>query len=232
MKLTAMVPLLFALTACAPPVPDSGSGTGAGVGFRDYQDYTTYRRHRDAELTGRTTVVPPPTLAPRTAIESDPNPVPGTTPNRDVANTAPPTQTAPVDPNHPGISDEQNFDAVSNRQSIESDAERLRAQRDAYEIIQPTAVPNRIGGGGPNIVEYALSTSNPVGKKVYRRNVILAQSRYERNCAKYASSDLAQEAFLRSGGPQRDKMGLDPDGDGFACGWDPTPFRRINVSGG
>ncbi|NDH39999.1 MAG: hypothetical protein EBY45_06195 [Gammaproteobacteria bacterium] len=25
--------------------------------------------------------------------------------------------------------------------------------------------------------------------------------------------------------PERDPMGLDPDGDGFACGWDPEPFR-------
>jgi hypothetical protein len=30
---------------------------------------------------------------------------------------------------------------------------------------------------------------------------------------------------LANGGPERDKEGLDPDGDGFACGWDPRPFR-------
>ena len=24
---------------------------------------------------------------------------------------------------------------------------------------------------------------------------------------------------------ERDRMGLDPDGDGFACAWDPAPFR-------
>jgi len=26
-------------------------------------------------------------------------------------------------------------------------------------------------------------------------------------------------------------MGLDPDGDGFACSWDPTPFRLAGSSG-
>jgi hypothetical protein len=29
---------------------------------------------------------------------------------------------------------------------------------------------------------------------------------------------------LARGGPDKDPRGLDPDGDGFACGWDPAPF--------
>ena len=44
-------------------------------------------------------------------------------------------------------------------------------------------------------------------------------------CARYGSPDLAQQAFLAAGGPDRDRRGLDPDGDGFACAWDPRPFR-------
>ena len=36
---------------------------------------------------------------------------------------------------------------------------------------------------------------------------------------------VAAEAFLKAGGPQRDSKKLDPDGDGFACGFDPTPFQ-------
>ena len=47
----------------------------------------------------------------------------------------------------------------------------------------------------------------------------------EAACGKFASPDLAQMDFLQSGGPERDRKGLDPDGDGFACAWDPTPFR-------
>ena len=31
--------------------------------------------------------------------------------------------------------------------------------------------------------------------------------------------------FLAAGGPERDRKGIDPDGDGFACGFNPAPFR-------
>lgn len=124
-----------------------------------------------------------------------------------------------------GISDEQDFDAVSQRETIESDAERLARNRAQYQVIQPTALPTREDAdGGPNIVEFAISTTNGVGEQLYSRSAIRLMSP-EAACARYQSPDLAQEAFLKSGGPQRDPKGLDPDGDGFACAWDPRPFR-------
>jgi hypothetical protein len=46
------------------------------------------------------------------------------------------------------------------------------------------------------------------------------------------TQDAAQEAFLAAGGPERDRNNLDPDGDGFACWWDPEPFRRAMRAGG
>ena len=49
--------------------------------------------------------------------------------------------------------------------------------------------------------------------------------RTQRGCAVYRSPDQAQIDFRASGGPQRDRKGLDPDGDGYACAWDPAPFR-------
>src|SRR5690606_21855215 len=125
------------------------------------------------------------------------------------------------------ISDEQDFGAVSGRQSIESDAERLARQRAAYEVVQPTAVPTRPSGTGPNIVAYALSTTNAVGQKIYSRSGFNADSKFLRACASYTSSDRAQQDFLANGGPQKDSKGVDPDGDGFACYWDPTPFRKV-----
>ena len=96
--------------------------------------------------------------------------------------------------------------------------------RDRYRVDQPTAVPSRPGNTGPNIVAFALSTSHPVGTQMYKRSK-LSLSSQARACAKYASPDLAQEAFLANGGPEKDRQGLDVDGDGFACDWDPTPFR-------
>ncbi len=138
---------------------------------------------------------------------------------------ASPGNAAPDLLNNAGISDEQEFAAVSGRESIESNAQRLAQQAAAYEVIQPTAIPERDGNSGPNIIEYALSAPNAKGQEYYSRFVFSGQGRYQRNCAGYISPDEAQRDFLSRGGPDRDPRGLDPDGDGFACGWDPAPFR-------
>ncbi|MPQ94497.1 hypothetical protein [Thioclava sp. JE_KL1] len=78
---------------------------------------------------------------------------------------------------------------------------------------------------GPNLAAYALSVSNRPGDSVYKRSGIKLTSS-DKACAKYVSADQAQRAFLSAGGPQKDRLNLDPDGDGFACGWDPTPFQQ------
>lgn len=145
--------------------------------------------------------------------------------NRTTGLQASPGNTAPVLLNNSGISDEQEFAAVAGRESIESNAQRLAQQAAAYEVIQPTAIPQRDGNAGPNIIEYALGAPNAKGQEYYSRFVFSGQGRYQRNCAAYVSPDEAQRDFLSRGGPDRDPRGLDPDGDGFACGWDPAPFR-------
>ncbi|MEP1963572.1 hypothetical protein [Tateyamaria sp.] len=139
---------------------------------------------------------------------------------------ASPSNAAPAILNNPGISDENSFDAVSSRQSIESDAARIAANRQQYEVIQPTALPSRSGATGPNVVQYALQSNHAKGTKVYRRIGIASAAKFQRNCAQYNSADEAQIDFLSFGGPERDRKGLDPDGDGYACAWDPAPFRR------
>lgn len=139
---------------------------------------------------------------------------------------ATPTPVAPAAPsNNTGISDEQSFDAVSGRETIESDAQRRAAQAAARQQIEPTAVPQRPSNAGPNIVEYAINAPNVRGQEWYSRSLLSGQSRFQRNCAVYASPDDAQRDFLARGGPERDRLGIDPDGDGFACGWDPAPFK-------
>ncbi len=126
--------------------------------------------------------------------------------------------------NNTGISDEQDFNAVSSRETIESDKERLARNRAQYQVIQPTAIPARTATGA-NIVEFALSTQHNPGTQMYSRSALRLTDPLVA-CARYGSPDLAQQAFLESGGPQRDRKGLDPDGDGFACDWDPRPFRQ------
>ncbi|MDG2406213.1 MAG: hypothetical protein P8M25_15090, partial [Paracoccaceae bacterium] len=125
-----------------------------------------------------------------------------------------------------GLSDENNFEAVSDRQTIESDAARLARNSKAYQIIAPEALPSRGDKAGINIVEYALRSDNLLGSPVYSRFPVGGQARFLRNCGKYPSSDMAQIEFLKRGGPKRDMLGIDPDGDGFACYWDPAPFRK------
>lgn len=146
-----------------------------------------------------------------------------------------------ADPNNPppeavnpmGISQENDFEDVSGLRSIDDDAERIARNREQYEVVQPEALPERAGTEGPNIVAYALRTTNPVGTPLYKRMTLFdTEGRMQRNCRKYPSADQAQIDFLERGGPERDRLGLDPDGDGFACDWNPAPFRSARGGGG
>jgi hypothetical protein len=81
------------------------------------------------------------------------------------------------------------------------------------------------------VVAYALQTQNARGTQVFRRVGLNKRAKFERACAAFSSSNEAQIEFLARGGPQRDRQGMDPDGDGFACDWDPAPFRRAAAQG-
>ncbi len=196
-----------------------------------------------APLTTTTTAIPQPVSAAPSTVPSAGS-VPPT--NSDAANIASETTAAlaaasvnsgvqPLDASpsnpapqvfsNPGISDENDFAAVDGRRSIEADAARRAQNKANYTVIQPTAVPVRTGDVGPNIVAYALETKHPRGTKMYSRLKIGGASRYDKACAKFSSDEAAQRAFLEKGGPKKDRLGVDPDGDGYACKWDPSPFR-------
>ena len=142
---------------------------------------------------------------------------------------ADPANPAPLQLNNPGISSEQDFDSVSAQRTIESDADRIAANRAQYQVITPTALPTRSQTGQPNIVAYALQTDNPIGTPLYRRTNFRSAQRHAAACAAFPSPDQAQIEFLSRGGPSRDRKGLDPDGDGYACSWDPSPFRNVRA---
>jgi len=91
--------------------------------------------------------------------------------------------------------------------------------------VTPGRAPSPPADRSPNVVAYALETSHPLGADLHARPDGSAE-RAARACARYGSDQLAQIAFLEAGGPERDPIGLDPDGDGYACGWDPRPFRQ------
>jgi hypothetical protein len=225
------------LAACTPT---TSSTSGAGVGFQDYNSYI--RGAQPVPAAPAPVVVPPPSgsfdpAAAAAAID------------RAEGVTPPPTETAALPPvadstsrprggapagikeesgevahNNVGISDEQDFSAVSARETIESDAARIARNRAEYVVVQPKDLPTRPGDTGPNIVEFALATNHAPGVQLYKRGGLGLRDQNSA-CAKYASPDQAQQDFLARGGPERDRLGVDPDGDGFACSWDPRPFR-------
>lgn len=164
---------------------------------------------------------PSATLAPA-PVAAAPLPTPQAIPQ-----TPPPATSEAMLAANPEISDEQNFQAVAGRETIESDAERRERQAAAYLLIETTALPNRPGDTGPNIVAYALQAPNNRGESVFERSSLSSERRFIRNCSRYRTPDEAQRDFISKGGPQRDRMGIDPDGDGFACGWDPQVFRSV-----
>jgi hypothetical protein len=210
------------MAACAPQVPDSGVG---------FDSYAGYQQRQAQQLQGQS--LPPPA-----AVSSVPlgSPMPLDPDAQLAADTAAalnlggapleasPANPAPVAVNAAGISQENDFEEVAGLRTIESDAAAIARNRAQYVLIQPTELPRRSGDGGPNIVEYALRTTNPKGVSLYRRSSLGFQN-FDRNCAQYPSADQAQIDFLARGGPERDRRGIDPDGDGFACDWDPRPFR-------
>lgn len=211
---------ILALAACDPPVPDSA----AGVGF----DNDNFRTSPPA---GFEPVIPSAQAVSSETLNTPIEPLPATQTQdaREVVNASP-SNPAPVQLENAGISDENDFDAVGSRRSIEDDAKRRDAIANQYQVVEATSLPTRAGATGPNIVEFAIRHSNALGNPIYQRFGLNTVARFDRNCRKYPSSDQAQIDFLARGGPQRDRLGLDPDGDGYACSWDPTPFRNLGAN--
>ncbi|UWQ19191.1 hypothetical protein [Jannaschia sp. M317] len=134
---------------------------------------------------------------------------------------------ADLDRDNPGLSQEQDFNAVAAERSIQDDAARVRAARQQFELVQPTEL-ERPADNGPNIITYAIEQARPLGSEgSFRRNPLASARRSQINCQGYRSDDIAQEAFLEAGGPARDRLNLDPDGDGNACRWDPGLYKNL-----
>lgn len=151
-------------------------------------------------------------------------PVAGVTPVTVSAGVVPPGASAtPLDDDRLNLNlytlEQQRIDAAI--------AEReLAAARSQLVIVEPGAVPQTVEG--VNIALYAQQTTNRVGERRFNRPGFAFGSS-SANCRRFASPDQAQRVFLSAGGPERDPYNLDPDGDGFACNWDPEPFRRLRM---
>lgn len=238
---------VLALAACDPAVPNSA----AGVGFGDYQSYL---RNREAELQGRPAPTAAPTSAAAPVATSSTLPPAaagvygangyGATQVTSAAGQARPsadTQLATAAASAPqgtiGAEALAALQATAPGGSTTTAApfntadagEKIGAPLDAVSSTgratpAPITEATTRGSAGPNLAAYALAATNTPGQSVYERGGFKMVSE-KKVCAKYISPDLAQTAFLEKGGPVRDPGNLDPDGDGFACGWDPRPFQ-------
>lgn len=242
MRKSFLILPVLALAACEPTVPNSA----AGVGFGDYQGYLA---QREAQLQGQAR--PAPVLASGTgyagsiATAQSGAPLSAGATGAAAPLNATGLSTAPLGP---GAAVPSAVPAATGAAPGSIGAEALAALRatapagaaapvgtaPAVPSQAPAALPAPVspvptapvvrGAAGPNLAAYALAASNAPGQSVWPRGG-LKLANAEKACAKYVSPDLAQMAFLERGGPQKDPANLDPDGDGFACGWDPRPFQ-------
>lgn len=91
-------------------------------------------------------------------------------------------------------------------------------------VVMPVTTSGRYPGTTPVLVRYAFEARHAPGTPVHPRTQPSAE-RAAWACAGHASPDAAQLTFLAAGGPRLDPRGMDPDGDGFVCGWDPAAVR-------
>lgn len=80
----------------------------------------------------------------------------------------------------------------------------------------------------PDLTRYANHERQAPGQAVYQRAGSSA-ARAAQLCSAFGSAEAAQRTFILAGGPVIDPRGLDPDGDGFVCGWDPRPYRAAGL---
>lgn len=205
MRALILIPLVALVAAC------SGENQGWNPNYRaEATPYGDYLRARELALTGRTAEPPQVVPAARPFKAPTPAEIAGHSPVQVLESVFPagqarkvPLRRAPaVDPVPPSLGRSSapiTTRTVVKRPVVVGTVQRQPAQRVTVRTpVQPVPV-------------IATPLTTPV-RPLYARSVGAAG-----NCAAYPSPAAAQRAFESRGGPQRDPLGLDPDGDGRAC---------------
>ena len=124
-----------------------------------------------------------------------------------------------------GILDLSQFSQEQQKIEREQAAKR-REELKAGRVILEHDKKEEVAASTVNLAVFARSASNKIGERVYNRN--FAQAQNKGACSKFPNANKAQIFFLKNGGPRYDYYNIDEDGDGFACKWDPTIYRKIN----
>ena len=124
-----------------------------------------------------------------------------------------------------GVLDLSQFSQEQQKVEREQAAKR-REELKAGRVVLEVNSKEKITLKSVNLAVFARSVSNKVGEKIYYRNFLSAEN--NSSCKKFSNKNVAQIFFLENGGPKNDYHNLDVDGDGFACKWDPSIYRKIN----
>jgi hypothetical protein len=210
---------LMALAACGTGT--APSDVSEGVGFSDYQAYQARR----AALAAPPAPQAPPrqaqTALPPADVAAQPfAPVTGSQAWVPVAPEAGGTPTRAAQTDVASLASA----AIAEAETAAGGAGLPPVAAPADDFVAPP-LPEGMVVLGANVVAFALSTDNAVGERVHAR-FPLRLGQPEVRCQDFRTTDLAQDWFLTNDGPERDRAGLDPDGDGFACNWDPERYRE------
>ena len=105
--------------------------------------------------------------------------------------------------------------------------ESLMEAREKRIIILSNSEENLSQNSEVNVAVYARQTTHSIGDRKYTRMKV--KSKKIDPCLRFQTGDDAQRFFLSNSGPVKDFWNLDQDGDGFACKWNPEPYRKILV---
>lgn len=111
---------------------------------------------------------------------------------------------------------------VDKKEAAE-ELQNARKERIEIEVNNIIDYSNEV-----NVAEFARKTFHNKGEKKFSRIGFSIYNNWN-ECSKFKTRDSAQRKFLSSGGPHIDKFNLDPDGDGFACEWDPKVYRELYI---
>ncbi|MFD1796302.1 hypothetical protein FQV27_00930 [Paracoccus aurantiacus] len=210
--------------ACALGVSACADGTGQVLDpryrFSGATPYDQYRAQRELALTGQGAT---PTTVPKKRPFAAPTPEQIASPTawqRIEASRARAGQAAGARGAGGGY-----YDPATGRRVTASGNTRSAAVTAATPAVTTHAVPPATvtEAEADRLRRYAVTQNHPVGEIVYPRTRG-TQTDAARACAQFPNAEAAQLMFLSSGGPQRDPLGMDPDGDGFVCEWDPTYY--------
>ena len=194
---------LIALAAC------SGENQGWNPNYRaEATPYGDYLRAREAALTGK--VAQPPRTIPMAR--------PFQAPTADQIAGPSPTQ----------IIERETTAAAAGVGVTLTRRLPAKASAPALDVPPPVVYPVRVARPKAVVVTSAAPAARTIQKPAPAAAAPAATvaTRFLREgrrgtCAAYPTPDAAQRAFIAQGGPQRDPLGLDPDGDGRACTWTP-----------